>query len=115
MQFFRKSAIGAFAVAFARTVCNPQNVIGVAHLIQTPVNSPARRPNACALYQCGVPQARMQRAPTAACDYDRFQGLSERTCQLPCCCLQASPCTQDCELPETKLARKSRHVCPSCV
>src|SRR4029078_11673577 len=48
-------------------------------------------------------------------NYDRFQGLNERTCQSPCCCLQASPCTQACELPETKLARKSRHVCPSCI
>src|SRR5512147_1588164 len=67
MQFFGKPAIGALDVAFARTLGNPQNVIGVAHLIQTPVNSPARGPNACVSpYQCGVPQAQMQRARAAS-------------------------------------------------
>src|SRR4029079_14692418 len=60
-------------------------------------------------------QKRRCNARSAGSLYDRFQGLNERTCQSPCCCLQASPCTQDCELPETKLARKSRQVCPSCV
>src|SRR5262249_32174460 len=43
MQFLREPTIGALDVALARTLGNPQNLIGVAHLIQTPVKSPARR------------------------------------------------------------------------
>ena len=38
-------------------------------------------------------------AAQALTAYDRFQGLSVRTSQAPLSCLQASPCSQDCELP----------------
>jgi len=44
MQLLCEAAIGALDVRLARTLGNPQYVVGVAHRIQTPVKSPARRP-----------------------------------------------------------------------
>src|SRR5215475_15389407 len=60
-----------------------------------------------------------ERGPAYRAGDDRLiqdlQGLRVRTSHSPCCCLQASPCNQDWELPLTKLARKSRQVRPSWV
>ncbi len=43
MQFFSESPIGALDIGLACTLGNPQDFVGVAHRIQTPVKSPLSR------------------------------------------------------------------------
>src|SRR5262249_9413804 len=52
VQFFREAPIRTLDIGLARTLGNPQNLVGVAHLIQTPVNPLARR-NAGSLINVG--------------------------------------------------------------
>jgi hypothetical protein len=72
-----------------------------AHLIQTP-QIPARGSKPAFHPSMWVHKRGWQSGAQRV--IDRFQGLNERTCQSPCQLL-SSPCTQDCELPDTKLAR----------
>src|SRR5262249_44890203 len=56
VQPFCEAPIGTFDIGLARTLGNPQNLVGVAHRIQTPVNPPGRQPDP----QCGGPARPMQ-------------------------------------------------------
>src|SRR5262249_33778853 len=111
-------------------------------VVQTPVKSCARSQNICKtiMWGCSITDATRKRlefrggAGSGSQSSDRcflsadllyrasddrlvhgLPGLRVRASHSPCCCLQASPCNQDWELPLTKLARKSRHVRPSWV
>src|SRR6476619_2301217 len=50
VQFLGKAPIGTLDVSFARTLRNPQNLVGVGHRFQTPMNPRSRKmPAACIL------------------------------------------------------------------